>query len=280
MCPSLICPPLLVPFTRMYSPKPSLRLWRRSGCAWRGLGGSCLGRCHQVFVWEWDEPEVCWEFLDEVALGLLLDTQLFPADRSLWTLKHSVVISPSWLSPFSKSKSSPSVFRLSMVLLIEDAALVWLLKVMFSFPESFSREFFHFLRQKPTPWFHLRASLSPSPWPAVAATPSAQLLNEGSAESGYSWDWQSKRSYDNAVTSTGHKKTEPECNDPIMKNFSFQLAYLGHCGLKMENKQLGSPDCSANWNLRVCDGFDMIHVTWEPGGTWTWGITEGCVCEE
>lgn len=52
-------------------------------------------------------------------------------------------------------------------------------------------------------------------------------------------------SYDDAVTSTGLVKTEPECNEPTMKNFSSQLPFLGHCGLKIENKELGNLDCSA-----------------------------------
>lgn len=116
---------------------------------------------------------------------------------------------------------------------------------------------------------------SPSPCPAVAAIVSAEFLHKGSAESKYSWDWQSKRSFDSAVASTGHAKTQPECNEPIMKNFPSQLACLGHCGLKKENKQLGNLECRAN--LSVCDGFDMIYVSWEPGVAWTQEITEGCV---
>lgn len=104
---------------------------------------------------------------------------------------------------------------------------------------------------------------------------SAEFLHKGSAESKYSWDWQSKRSFDSAVASTGHAKTQPECNESTMNNFSSQLPCLGHCGLKKENKQLGNLECSAN--LSMCDGFDMIYVSWEPGVAWTQEIIEVCV---
>lgn len=130
------------------------------------------------------------------------------------------------------------------------------------------------------------ANFSPSPWPAAAATLSAEFLHKGSAERKHSWDWQSKRSFYSAVRSTGHVKTEPECNHPTTKKFSSQFACLGCCGLKMDNKQLGNLDCSADWNLIVYDGFDMIlchlRAWWHEsmGNNWglcPWGIRKSCL---
>lgn len=228
-------PLILVPFTRMYSPKPSLGLWKKPGCVWRGLGGLCLGWCHQVFVWSrmsqrcFENPlmrrpqDFCWILSSALLAGVC-------KHWGHWLSKHFVKIilksksvshSPSWLSPFSKGKSF-FTFCFWIKHCSDDRSLSLSLA-----PQSnvlFSVESFHWSSQTEThSMVPYQGNFSPSPWPA-AATVSAEFLHKESAERKYFWDWQSKRSFYNGVTATGHVKTEPECNHPTMKSFSSQFA--------------------------------------------------------
>jgi len=50
-------------------------------------------------------------------------------------------------------------------------------------------------------------------------------------------DSQEKRSHNEAITTTGHVKTEHEHTDNTVKSFLFYLAYLDFCRLKWKGKE-------------------------------------------
>lgn len=111
--------------------RPTLGLVKGSGCAWRHLGRSCLGWCHQVWVWKWAEPEVCWGPLAKVALGRQLHTQLCPANKNLWTLNHSLVTchpSVLWKSSW-KGKVDLTALRDSVLSLRENLSLLFVFEL-------------------------------------------------------------------------------------------------------------------------------------------------------